>query len=74
MSLATPDQVRQAIMREFDTIREDDPPLPDNVIDDMVNVVLQTPADLRDEYVTNFVRDTIDRRRGDPRTSDGSVG
>ena len=74
MPLTTPDQVRQAIMREFDTIREDDPPLPDTVIDEMVNVVLQTPADQREQASSTFVRDTVDRRRGDPRTSDGSVG
>lgn len=68
MALTTPEQVRTAIQREFDMIREDDPQLPQEEINTMVNVVLQTPEDVRETYVTNFVRETLERRRGDPRS------
>lgn len=68
MQLTNADQVRNAINDEFGLIREGDAPLPERDVDDMVEAILAMPEEMRAEYVTNFVRDIVDRRRGDPRT------
>ncbi len=71
MGLSNAQTLRAAIEREVDELSGasgGDVELPQEQVDELVDVLIQVPLDMREAKMREMVNDFVQRRLGDPRT------